>query len=207
MSNQNSRSEKRTNDKSDFNPLPSYINKKDWKFNGFDTYIQSVRVCDKNGESVKEFGNFYDACQKAEEIFNQWYDLREREDDHEIFLSGKWSKDKPPVGGVIRNKKSYAVRQSSESRPMSKAPPCAVRREEGKGSWSFKKSIRWNNMECWEFNGKSYLVDKTDKVYEKIDQDLSYGRYIGERKDIKRGEANSTIIDSRKRIEFMRSYL
>jgi hypothetical protein len=126
-------------DPEDFNPVDA--DDETWHFNGFNTYLQSVRVCDKEGDSIKEFRTFADAQAAAVAVFEEWDALRQTEPNHPIFKFKKWSVDVPPVGGVIRNKKTYAVRKPSK---LSNAPPCALKKGEGKASWSLKKSIAIN---------------------------------------------------------------
>ena len=118
-----------------------------WRFNGLRTYIQSVRVVKTDFTNAPKFNTFEEAVAEAERIYNEWKQLKESEPEHAIFKSKKWSLHIPPVGGIVRNRTSYAIRKSPDFRPWEQAPTCAKKTNpqgeivEGLASWTLLEAL------------------------------------------------------------------
>ena len=141
-----------------------------WRFNGLKTYIQSVRVVKTDFTNAPCFNTFDEAVAEALKIYNEWDYLKEAEPEHAIFKSKKWSLHTPPVGGICRNRTTYAIRKSPDCRPWEQAPACAKKLNkdgepvEGLASWSLRKALEQQEIVLASKPKKSVKKQATEIV-------------------------------------------
>jgi hypothetical protein len=141
-----------------------------WRFNGLKTYIQSVRVVKSDFNNAPCFNTFNEAVAEALKIYNEWDYLKEAEPEHAIFKSKKWSLHTPPVGGICRNRTTYAIRKSPDCRPWEQAPACAKKLNkdgepvEGLASWSLRKALEQQEIVLASKPKKSVKKQATEIV-------------------------------------------
>jgi hypothetical protein len=141
-----------------------------WRFNGLKTYIQSVRVVKSDFTNAPCFNTFNEAVAEAIRIYTEWKQLKEAEPEHAIFKSKKWSLHTPPVGGICRNRTTYAIRKSPDCRPWEQAPACAKKLNkdgepvEGLASWSLREALEQQEIVLASKPKKSVKKQATEIV-------------------------------------------